>query len=279
MSPSTSAVSFARHPARHGILWLREAAGMLAAARVPWLMLLLIYYLIQLLVSVVPFVGPLAMMALRPVFTVGFLAAAWTQERGGRPEIAHLFRGFRTNLWALIPIGLVLVGGTTLAVLATALVDGGALLDAITANTKSDESLATNGRVEAAMLFAVVCAMPALLAVWFAPALVVFQDCGPAQALSGSFRAALANWRPVAVYGLMLFFYGAVLPGIAVALIALVVPQSVGPYVVALTVVPYVFLFVAAQTISDYVAYRDIFHAGDGGIGRPEDPAPTDSQA
>ena len=32
---------------------------------------------------------------------------------------------------------------------------------------------------------------------------------------------------------------------------------------IALTVVPYVFLFVAAQTISDYVAYRDIFHAGE----------------
>ena len=32
---------------------------------------------------------------------------------------------------------------------------------------------------------------------------------------------------------------------------------------IALIVVPYVFLFVAAQTISDYVAYRDIFHAGE----------------
>jgi hypothetical protein len=275
MSHATPEISFARRPARHGILWLREAAGMLAAARVPWLMLLLIYYLIQLLVSIVPLVGPLAMMALRPVFTVGFLAAAWTQERGGRPEISHLFRGFRTNLWALIPIGLVLIAGTTIAVLATALVDGGALLDAITASTKTDETLASNGRVEAAMLFAVVCAMPALLAVWFAPALIVFQDCGPGQALAGSFRAALANWRPVAVYGLMLFFYGAVLPGIAVALIALVVPQSIGPYVVALMVVPYVFLFVAAQTISDYVAYRDIFHAGDGDAGPPEAPAAT----
>ena len=35
--------------------------------------------------------------------------------------------------------------------------------------------------------------------------------------------------------------------------------SSVSPEI-ALTVVPYVFLFVAAQAISDYVAYRDIFH-------------------
>ena len=263
MSATPPAIAYARHPARHGVVWLRQAAEMLAAARIPWLMLLLFYYLIQLMVSVVPLVGPLAMMVLRPVFTVGFLAAAWTQERGGMPEVKHLFRGFRANLWALLPIGVVMIAGTTLAVLATALVDGGALLEAITGNAKPDEALAANGRLEAAMLFAVVCALPSFLAVWFAPALVVFQDCGAAQALAGSLRAALANWRPIAIYGLLLFFCGAVLPGIAVALIAYLIPPAAAPWVVALTVVPYIFLFVAAQTISDYVAYRDIFHAPD----------------
>jgi len=263
VSATPPAIAYARHPARHGVVWLRQAAEMLAAARIPWLMLLLFYYLIQLMVSVVPLVGPLAMMVLRPVFTVGFLAAAWTQERGGMPEVKHLFRGFRANLWALLPIGVVMIAGTTLAVLATALVDGGALLEAITGNAKPDEALAANGRLEAAMLFAVVCALPSFLAVWFAPALVVFQDCGAAQALAGSLRAALANWRPIAIYGLLLFFCGAVLPGIAVALIAYLIPPAAAPWVVALTVVPYIFLFVAAQTISDYVAYRDIFHAPD----------------
>jgi len=263
VSATPPAIAYARHPARHGVVWLKQAAEMLAAARIPWLMLLLFYYLIQLMVSVVPLVGPLAMMVLRPVFTVGFLAAAWTQERGGMPEVKHLFRGFRANLWALLPIGVVMIAGTTLAVLATALVDGGALLEAITGNAKPDEALAANGRLEAAMLFAVVCALPSFLAVWFAPALVVFQDCGAAQALAGSLRAALANWRPIAIYGLLLFFCGAVLPGIAVALIAYLIPPAAAPWVVALTVVPYIFLFVAAQTISDYVAYRDIFHAPD----------------
>ena len=156
---------------------------MLSAARIPWLMLLLFYYLIQLFVSVVPLAGPLAMMVLRPVFTVGFLAAAWTQERGGMPEIRHLFRGFGANLWALLPIGVVLIVGTTIAVLSTALVDGGVLLDAITSNTKPDEGLVANSRVEGAMLMAILVALPTLLAIWFAPALIVFQDCGPRQAM------------------------------------------------------------------------------------------------
>ena len=265
MSSPPRVIDFVRYSGPRGAAWLKDAAAMLAAARVPWLMLLLFYYLIQLLVSVIPLAGPLAMMLLRPVFTVGFLAAAWTQERGGQPEIRHLFRGFGANLWALLPIGVTLIVGTTLAVLATALIDGGVLLDALTSNAKPDETLTANTRVEAAMLFAIVCALPTLLAMWFAPALVVFQNCGPWQAVTTSLRAALANWQPVAVYGLLLFFFGAVLPGIAIALIALLVPPFAAPYVIALVVVPYVFLFVAAQTISDYVAYRDIFHAGEDG--------------
>jgi hypothetical protein len=262
VSESAAPIAFGRHSARHGVLWLRDAARMLSAARVPWLLLLLAYYLIQLAVSVVPIVGPLAMMLLRPVFTVGFLAAAWTQERGGTPQVTHLFRGFRSNLRALIPIGIVLIAGTTAALFASALVDGGALVDLITGGAKRDEAFVIDPRIETGMLFTIACAIPVLLAVWFAPALVVFQDCGAPRALATSLRAALANWRPVAVYGVLLFFYGAVLPALAIALFAWLLPAAAAPYAVALFVVPYVFLFVAAQTISDYLAYRDIFHPG-----------------
>jgi len=220
-------------------------------------------------VSAIPVAGPLVLMVLRPVFTVGFLAAAWTQERGGKPEVRHLFRGFGSNLWALLPVGIVLIVGLTLAVLSTALVDGGVLLDAITSNAIRDEPFPANQHVEGAMLVGIVVALFTILAIWFAPALIVFQDCGPWQAMQLSLRAALANWRPVAVYGLLLFFCGGVVPGLAVALIKLTVPPPAAVYVTLLTVFPYFCLFVAAQTISDYIAYRDIFHAGEGSEAAP----------
>ena len=75
--------------------------------------------------------------------------------------------------------------------------------------------------------------------------------------------STLPNWRPVAVYGLLLFFCGGVVPGLAVALIKLMVPPQAAIYMTLLIVFPYFCLFVAAQTISDYIAYRDIFHAGE----------------
>ena len=270
MSAPPATIDFVRYSGRRGAIWLKDAAAMLSAARIPWLMLLLFYYLIQLLVSVIPLAGPLAMMVLRPVFTVGFLAAAWTQERGGMPRD---------------PPSLSRLRGESL----------GAPADRHRADRRNDARGAVDGarrRRRAARRHHVereagrsaggqlarrrrdadrrsCVALPTLLAIWFAPALVVFQDCGPRQAMLTSLRAALANWRPVAVYGLLLFFCGAVLPGMAIAIISLLVPPAVAPYVIALTVVPYVFLFVAAQTISDYVAYRDIFHAGEAS-GPPE---------
>jgi hypothetical protein len=268
-SATRIAVPFVRHPAGRGVVWLKESWVMLSAARVQWLLLLLTYYLIQIAVSLIPIAGPLALMILRPVFTVGFLAAAWNQERGGIPQIQHLFRGFRANLWALIPIGLFLVVGTALAIFATVAVDGGELFEGIASN-RSLEDVLSGKDVEAAMLFASACAVPIALAAWFAPALVVFNGCGAVQALGTSLRAAVVNWRPAVVYGVLLVFFGAVVPAIAVKLIAVSLPLVAARVVVALTVVPYMFLFIAAQAISDYVSYRDIFHADEGPAPPPE---------
>lgn len=254
------AVPFVRHPGGRGAVWLKESWVMFSAAWVQWLLLLLTYTLIQIVVTYVPIVGPPIMMVLRPVFTVGFLAAAWNQERGATPEIRHLFRGFRANLWALIPIGLFVIVGALLSVFATVVVDGGALFEGLAENRPIEQILA-EPNVEAAMLFASACAIPVALAAWFAPALVVFNGCGALQALGTSLRASLANWRPAIVYGLLLIFFGAIVPATAMKIVALLLPDPIAWRVaVFATIVPYMFLYVATQSISDYVSYRDIFH-------------------
>ena len=101
-------------------------------ARAAVAVLLLLYYLILGLIDLLPYVGTDRGAVLKPVFAVGFLAAAWSQERGGTPQLGQLVRGFRSNLWALLPLGVVLLAGITLSrCWATALVDGGKLLDAL----------------------------------------------------------------------------------------------------------------------------------------------------
>jgi hypothetical protein len=274
MSEPRAPIVFARLPARRGAHWLRDAYAMLSRARLQWLLLLLFYYLVLGIIDVIPFLGQIAAPVLKPVFAVGFLAAAWSQERGGTPELKQLFQGFRSNLWALLPLGVFLSLGIMFAVLGTSLVDDGKLLDALSGKTKFDDKLLADDSVQLAMLFAVACALPVMLALWFAPALVVFQDCSAPRALGTSLSAALANWRPIGVYAMLVFFYGGVLPGIVTATISLLVPSSIAFVVALVVLVPYLFLFIATLHISDYVSYREIFHPEETRTQAAEPPAP-----
>jgi hypothetical protein len=236
--------------------------------------MLIAYYVILLALEALPGIGVYVAPLLKPVLSVGFLAAAWTQERGGKPAIGMIFRGFRTNLAALLPLGIVFMVGISIALVATTLIDGGALLNALYGTSPAaddDPSGAARHmqhvlampRVQLAMVFGGLCALPTLMALWWAPALVVFQDAGFVSALRTSFRAALANWRAAARYAIALFLFGAIVPSLITALVALLVPAPIDATLAAVVVLPYVAFFVATLHISDYVSYRDVFHFGE----------------
>jgi uncharacterized membrane protein len=269
-------IVFTRHGARRGLAWLAEAYRMFREARLPWVILLALYYLLMVLLSVVPYVSHVLPALVKPVFAVGLLAAAWTQERGGRPSLSHLFQGFRANLQALLALGVMLVVGVIAAVLATSLFDGGLLVDLLSReqplatpetvdkerSTPADE-LVKVGKLQGSLLVAALLAMPTILALWFAPALVVFQDAGPATALGASLRAALANWRPLLVYALAVLLFGALLPIIVAQFVVMLLPSQTTIWIVFVGYLGYALMFFATLHISDYVSYRDIFHAGE----------------
>jgi ABC-type sugar transport system permease subunit len=81
-----------------------------------------------------------------------------------------------------------------------------------------------------------------------------------------SLRAALANWRPIAVYALLVFVLLGIVPTFLAAIVALLTSsasdgmRAVLSYVVIL---PYIAIVVATLQIADYIAYRDVFHAGE----------------
>jgi hypothetical protein len=273
MARSATDIPFTRHDGRRGIAWLRQSYAMFVRHRLAWIGLLLAYYVSLLAIDALPWIGALLAPMVKPVLSVGFLAAAWTQERGGKPAIGMLVRGFGANVRALLPLGVVFVVGISVALGATALVDGGQFLDMLYGAPPAGDSDASaarhlqqtlgSPRVQFAMMFGAVCALPTLMALWWAPALVVFHDAGLVAALRGSFRAAAANWRAAARYVLALFVLGAIVPTLITATLALIIPAPLNATIAALVVLPYVAFFVATMHISDYVSYRDVFHAGE----------------
>jgi hypothetical protein len=267
-------IAFTRYDGRRGLTWLAESYRMFSRHRLPWILLLFGYYLTLWLVDHVPLVGVLVAPMIKPALSVGFLAGAWTQERGGRPSPRMLARGFGANVTTLLLLGVVFVLGVSIALGATALIDGGRLLDMLygaapaadadpTGAARNVQETLASPRVQLAMLFGALCALPTILALWWAPALVVFQDAPMLAALTASLRAAVANWRASARYAIGLFLLGGVVPTVVTTVLALVIPPPVNATLAALIVLPYLTFFVATLHISDYVSYRDVFHAGE----------------
>ena len=268
-------IVFTRHGARRGLAWLSEAYAMFRNAKLAWAVLVMFYALLMVFIASIPVLGPFLMWALKPVFSVGMLAAAWTQERGGRPALPQLFQGFKSNVGALIGLGLVLVAGLVAAWYVTSLVDGGALIelsqsrtaatDAGDANAdeRAIEALITSGRLQRSAIILLLLALPTFLALFFAPALVVFQDAGPGAALGASLRAALANWRPLIIYAIAIVALGPLLVLTIIQIGITLFPSTTTIGVIRVALFVYGLMFAATLQISDYICYRDIFHAGE----------------
>jgi uncharacterized membrane protein len=263
-----SDIVFTRHPAARGVAWLRESWAMFGQARLPWLALIAGYYLVLLLASWVfaylhPIAGQAITMLLKPVLAVGLLAAAWSQERGDRPRPRDLFRGFQANVRALLACGAAMLVGIAAALLVVSLIAGHILVELFTGPQPPDEALLRSTRLQLGLMAGAVVAMPVTLALWFAPALVVFQDASARAALGASLRAAMANWRPMLVFGLLVFGVGVLLPLMVVQVLIPLFPGEAGLSVAQVLLAAWGLMLAATLHIADYVSYRDIFHAGE----------------
>ncbi len=197
-------------------------------------------------------------MFLKPVLSVGFLAAAWHHERGELPEARHLFAGFKSNLRALLPLGGVYLLGVLIAATIGLASAGISIEDVVAADGQPKLDEMTQIRF---MLVTLALTLPVTAALWFAPALIVFSDATFFQALSTSCRACLSNWLAMLVYCVSIFFMLVVIAACVSPL--LLVSKNVGLMIMMVIAVP----LTAVLMISDYVSYRRVFHR-DESIGR-----------
>ncbi len=252
-------------PPVNGLAWLRGASLLLAGARLTWLVFFVVYVVILGLLTTIPFIGTPLATILKPVFTVGFLAAAWSQARGGKPAMSDLFRGFQSNLRALIPLGLCYWAGINLAIGSTVLIDGGTFSSAVFLGSPLPENYFTLPESQWVLILSAAGALPVMLALWFAPALVVFDETPWHQAIRLSLAATVANWRPFIVLGATVFLFSAMLPAFLLQILVLIFGAA-GLGFALVILMPWWMALMTTLSISDYVSYIDTFH--------PEAPMP-----
>ena len=217
--------------------WLKQGWALFVAWPGQWLALTVVLLVLQMGISIVPLVGSLAASLLAPIFAAGVLYACRKVANGKMPEIADLFHGFSHRASELVLLGAFSVAGTLLIVLVSTLVGGGGVVSALLNPALFGFAL---GGVMLALLFSLLLSIPLLMALWFSPALVLFNGMPPWQALRASFDACLQNALPFLLYGLI----------ITVLAFFATLPMLLG-YLVLIPLV----------AGSVYAAYRDIFLA------------------
>ncbi|MCB1910045.1 MAG: hypothetical protein KDH15_22000 [Rhodocyclaceae bacterium] len=240
--------------AGHGLTWIRH--GFDLWKRNPALMTFLSfgYLLLVALISVVPVVGQPAATLMMPALSLGVLNGGRAIARGQRGGPDLMLSGFRRNLPTLVTIGGIYLVGSLLALFATALGDGGLLLEAMTGKRGIDASLAEQPGFLAAVMIGTVASTPVMMAYWFAPMLAAWHDLSAPKAMVFSMIACARNWKPFLTYALGLMMIAAILPAVVIGVIG-----SFSPTVAALISVPLPLIMVPIVFATFYPNVRDIF--------------------
>jgi uncharacterized membrane protein len=231
----------ARVPAARSLIWLREGWQLFMKHPAVWAIMGVATFLLLAIAVWLPLIGRVLAMVVLQVLAGGMIAAARHADETGALGINELWEGLRKHAANLAMIG-VLQGITLTAAGILAMLTSlalGLLLD-ITGLSHFDWiTVVLSWLADLFVSFIVVMGM--LLALWFAPALVMLNRASPFDAMRLSFRATIQNAGASALLGLLLIL------GI---LLILAVTFGFGIVVI----IPLV-----ATTI--YASWRDVFGA------------------
>jgi hypothetical protein len=248
-----------RLPAGRGWQWL--VGGFRLFGRSPPLLTFIVfgYFFLLLLINLVPVIGWIAASIAVPALSVSIMNGCRALDRREAVQFGIVISGFQRNLQPLLVLGALYLVASVGAFLLAVAIDGGPLLEMMRSNTPVDAESVHVLRLPLLLM------VPVLLAFWFAPLLVAWDDVRPAKALFFSLVAALRNWRAFAIYAFGIALISTVAPAVVLTLAAALSESVVRVLAVALTL-PMLFVFVPTLFASFYVSYREVFvPPGEGG--------------
>ncbi len=235
------------NPFGQGWSWITEAFSLFKQGAGVWIGMFIVYLLIILVGSVIPFVNMLIGL-ITPLFTAGFMVACYNGDTKGNIQFIDLFAGFKRQfgnlvllclLYLLLSLAILAVMGLLIFIVAGS--EQLSAFSAISSNSATPEDVQLfMANFLLIMLVGMALWVPLMMAFWFAPALVVLNEQGPWTAVVLSFKGCLKNILPFLLYGIVLTVF-AILATIPLALGWLVL----GPVI----------------TLSMYTAYKKIFLA------------------
>jgi uncharacterized membrane protein len=225
----------------NGWNWISDAWALFAGQRATFIGIFLIFAVLVVVLSVIPFLGSLILALITPVLYGGIMLGCDAMRRGDQLEVGHLFAGFRTNTGKLIGVGAVTLAAFVAIFVLIMIIFGAGMAATMMGGgqVRPDEMAAGFAAMMVAVLVMAGLSIPVYMAIWYAAPLIVLNGHDVMPALKSSFFACLKNILPFLVWGIA-FFVLAILASIPVMLGWLLL----GPVMFA----------------SAYTSYRDIFY-------------------
>ncbi|MEO6564458.1 MAG: BPSS1780 family membrane protein [Casimicrobiaceae bacterium] len=208
---SSSSIDLRVVEAGRGARWWVEGWHTFTSNLWTWIGLMIIFLIISMLISWVPYVGDVGHSLLAPVFIGGLMVGCHAIDRGRPLKVAHLFEGFQgVHFVPLLIIGAINIALTLLIYLIiSAGFVGVSMMDMLRAG--GGDPLAAFSTSATRMGFTGLLAIMAVLVIaaimwslnWLAPALVVLRGATAVEAMKASFTVCWRNWAPFLVYSLV----------------------------------------------------------------------------
>ena len=255
----TSVVSVDQHESEHGEFGVRKLAaesgvqwisgGWRHFKRNPfaWIAAVVIYIAILFIADLVPYIGSLATNILSFAFLAGFMLGSGEQDSGRDFTVQHVFAGFSVNFGPLLITGLLYIAIAIVVVIITVLLFLLIGLGPLIQQFQMGDFVGAPDVTMFILLFIIILSLMMVIsmAFWFVPALIVFDNIAPIQAITLSFSAFWKNFWAFVIYGLLLLL---------MAIVA-VIPVGLG-----------LLIFVPVLLASIYVSYRNIYYGATSNI-------------
>lgn len=252
-------------PSQRGAAWVGLGFRLFHQQPLVWFVTMTSYWLVLVLSSSLPLVGIALSMSLSQLLAFGLvaLASAIDQAQPDRPATpAQLFAGFRMGrqtLLRLIQLGLIYGALLGLLMLISMGIDGGAPVSTPPSPENPEEALSQmREQLPGSLLLVAVLYVPILMAFWFAPQLVVWQQLPPIKAL---FFSLVAVWLNKAAFFRYSLLWVAVILSASLLLGLVITTAGLSSSAMVMAVLPLSLLLMAIGHASAYVSTREVLGA------------------